>query len=593
VTRTRCLGSLRTVICLALAAACGDDDSTGTNDRSRDGATLSSRDGGLDASRDGSSLDAKTNADSATTVIVDGGEAGVITFVRTDGCPADAPLPINRVRIATRDGGGSKLIGAKLQGSNEATTSGFVDLAVIDAAPEDGQFAEYEFENETTYRYIRLFDPEGRDAHIAELEFFHGPVKLTGRAYGTAPGSGSDNPFENAFDGDVQTYFTGSTPGGNYLGYDIAGTYVSATPTFTPPAGALSGPTEVALASATPNATISYTTDGSAPDAATAQAYAAPIQLETGRLSIRALANAPCHFPSAVASASYGIGAEPVGVGQKSYHVGNSLTDQLNFWLEPSADSTGVDHTYARCTIPGTPVGYLWDHRNGDCTSTPEAAANFDAFVRSYAPIDHFSVQPFSNPELSSQGAAGVNFFKAVQADSPNVQPWIYAQWPSAIATAGEGESRGYLQDELARGAEWAGWPAPATPVPNTWEDTADAQLRYHEAYADYVDERIPGKKVLVCPTGSALAQLKRRVDAGTFPGITDFFETIFFDDLHLNDPGGYLVSLVFYSCIYRQNPEGRVTAKPDSVTQEQAIELQRIAWQVASGYARSGIIEQ
>jgi hypothetical protein len=577
------------------ASACEGVVGSDTTEISGDGNTAH-RGGALDASaakKDGGAKgagDAGRRADESSIIYIDGKDGG--TFVRTDNCPVDAPLAVDRVRIYTVDGGGAKVEGASFQGSNEATTSGFVELAKIVTAPKDDGWTEYKFANDTVYRYLRFFDAEGRDARIAEIEFYHGPIKLTGRAYGTAPAGATDSPFANAFDGNTDTYFSGTTSGGNYLGYDIAGSYVAASPSFTPTPGALSKASDVTISSTTPAATIRYTTDGSTPTATSGVEYSMPIHIASGRLSIRALASAPCYFASDVATASYGVGAAAIAVGQKSYHIGNSLTDQLNDWLEPIADSAGVDHTYARSTIPGSTVGYLWDHRN-ECTGTPEQASSFDSFVSSYAPIDHMSLQPFADPTLAVQGEAGVRFFAAAQAHSPDVQPWIYAQWADTQPNGSADGTRGYLQDELARGADWASWPAPSTPVPNTWEDTTDAQLRYHEAFADFVDQRLPGRNVLVCPCGSALAELKRRVDKGRFPGISDFFGAMFEDDLHLNPIGHYLVSLVFYACIYRQTPEGHVTAKPNELTQQQATMFQQIAWQVASGYERSGISPQ
>jgi hypothetical protein len=87
-----------------------------------------------------------------------------------------------------------------------------------------------------------------------------------------------------------------------------------------------------------------------------------------------------------------------------------------------------------------------------------------------------------------------------------------------------------------------------------------------------------------------ALVELKRQIDAGLVPGFTDFFGSIFADEVHLTVPGQYLISLVFYSCLYRQTPENRVTYANTKLTTEQAQILQSIAWNVASSYPLSGI---
>jgi hypothetical protein len=107
------------------------------------------------------------------------------------------------------------------------------------------------------------------------------------------------------------------------------------------------------------------------------------------------------------------------------------------------------------------------------------------------------------------------------------------------------------------------------------------------------VDARVGGKPLLIVPGGLALVELKRRMDTGAVPGLGDFFGTMFEDELHLTRPAQYLVALVFYACLYRQTPEGRVTSAGTGLTTEQARIFQQIAWIVASEYAGSGVRSQ
>jgi Chitobiase/beta-hexosaminidase C-terminal domain len=584
-------------IFICLACACGDDgDSSANSDTDTQGATRAV-DGGVDASRrdaqaprDAARSDAAPARDAAAgSPAAVAGDASASPIARGDSCPADAPLAVDRVRIYPVRGGGASLRGVQFQGSNEGTTVGFVDLATLDEAPADDRFTELKFDNETIYRYLRLFDSEGRPAPLAELEFYHGQTRLTGEAFGTV--GSSEHPFQAALDDDTGTYYEGETAGGNYIGLDIAGSYVSAAPMFTPPAGALGTATKISLSTATKGAEIHFTTDGTTPTRSS-PVYAQPIAAGTSKLSLRAVSIAPCYFASPVADATYVKAGSPVGVGQKSFHLGNSLTDTIDGFLKPVADSTGVTHTFARWTIPGCQISWQANPaHNQDGTAEPAESRNVAAFVKSYLP-DQMTVQPFTDPTIANEGPAALKFLQPAVAANPNLQTWIYAQWPSTKAMQPDTEGRGYLQDELARGASWANWPAPAQPVPNTWEDTTDARMRYYEAFADYVDQRLDGKPVLVIPGGPALATLKRRVDAGSFPGITDFFAQVFNpnDDLHLRNHGRYLVSLVFYACFYRQNPVDKVSYLPDEVSAEQASALKQIAWETASGYSRCGI---
>jgi hypothetical protein len=83
----------------------------------------------------------------------------------------------------------------------------------------------------------------------------------------------------------------------------------TSAPTFTPPAGTYIGTVAVTLASATPGATIHYTTDGSNPNASSPQ-YTGPIVL-TATTTIRAIATANGQIDSDVVSATYTIQAAP------------------------------------------------------------------------------------------------------------------------------------------------------------------------------------------------------------------------------------------------------------------------------------------
>lgn len=81
----------------------------------------------------------------------------------------------------------------------------------------------------------------------------------------------------------------------------------AAAPTATPAAGAVASGTTVALASATPDAVIRYTTDGTAPTEGSA-AYSAPIEI-TAETTIKAIATAEGLAASDVLEAHYTISA--------------------------------------------------------------------------------------------------------------------------------------------------------------------------------------------------------------------------------------------------------------------------------------------
>jgi hypothetical protein len=509
------------------------------------------------------------------------GGTPVVDVPRTDGCPTDAPQSFDRVRILPATGQAAQLVGARIQGSNSGPTTNFVDLATIAQAPVEGTFTELTFENSRLYRYLRFYAGPGTLGGLAEVEFFHGASRLSGDAFGTASGD-AQQPFAFALDGDPATYFAGAANGGRYVGLDIARGYVTAPVSFAPDGATAADPIDVTLTSATPGAVIRYTVDGSDPTAGVSPTYSEPLRVERGTTSLRAVAQSACRFDSSIGSATYSIGQStvPVGSGLRSYHIGNSLTDTINPWLEPIADSTGVDHVYARWTIPGAPIRWLAEHQ-GQGFEDPAGASHFDTFVQTFSPIDHLSIQPYSDPDFESQGGAAVGFLTTALQYNPDIQFWIYAQWPGQTAWATESFANG-------GGTVYPDWQVARAPT--NWEEGAQNYVLYFEAFRDYVDSRVGGKPLLIVPGGLALVELKRQIDAGMVPGFVDFFGAMFEDEAHLKTPAQYLIALVFYACLYRQSPEARVTFAGTGLTSEQALIFQRIAWDVASSYPGSGI---
>jgi hypothetical protein len=83
------------------------------------------------------------------------------------------------------------------------------------------------------------------------------------------------------------------------------GASLTATPSFSPPAGTYTGPQSVTITDSTPNASIYYTTNGT-PASTGSTLYSGPIQV-TASETIEAVALAPGHSQSSEALASYTI----------------------------------------------------------------------------------------------------------------------------------------------------------------------------------------------------------------------------------------------------------------------------------------------
>jgi hypothetical protein len=80
------------------------------------------------------------------------------------------------------------------------------------------------------YRYLRYRGPNESYGNVSEIEFYRGGVKVTGVGYGTSGSwNSSGATFDKAFDGNVNTFFDGPNPDGNYTGIDTGSG--AATPT--------------------------------------------------------------------------------------------------------------------------------------------------------------------------------------------------------------------------------------------------------------------------------------------------------------------------------------------------------------------------
>jgi hypothetical protein len=108
---------------------------------------------------------------------------------------------------------------------------------------------------------------------------------------------------------------------------------------------------------------------------------------------------------------------------------------------------------------------------------------------------------------------------------------------------------------------------------------------------------------VHVIPGGPVMAATVRAIEAGSVPGLTsrdDLFarvDTGAVDTIHFNSTGAYLMALTHYAVIYQRSPEGlpHALTRADGslvtdLSAETALALQRIVWNVISGYSLAGV---
>ena len=500
--------------------------------------------------------------------------ATVVAVTSVTRAAEEADFRLAKVRIRPQPGV-KRIEGWRISGSNAGPTRHFVELAAVDAAIGEDGWVEVPIPSDEVYRYVKVEAVGAAKLALAEVEFYNRGGKLEGKPFGTA---GEDDPdaWGAALDGDPATVFTSPIENA-YVGLDLGGESQCPAPHFRPRCGVYAEPQQVELSVWPHGPAIRYTVDGSTPSETHGKVYSEPFAADRS-LGIAAIAYQEGRAPSRVVIGAYAIGPQaadspPV----TSYHVGNSLTDTVVAWMEPLSWSTGKNYRFMRKSIPGCGLEGNWN-------SNGRGFGDSDYEKVLSEGVDHVFLQVFPNPPgLERDGRAGINFMKLAQQGNPDAQVWLYAQWPA---------EEGWHRDAHCVGAGWMTpeW-YPSNRNPQNWDDAMLNKMEYYRATLEIWNESNTGKKALLCPGGPALLALKREIETGEVPGITDFGE-MFADGLHMSHRGAYLISLVHYACLYGENPRGRVTFAGSGLTAQQADIFQRIAWETVTWEPQSGVKE-
>jgi hypothetical protein len=515
----------------------------------------------------------------------------VIGATAVFGQPSTAPV-VDRARIFPAPGQEAKLAGARVSASNGGETVGFVELGRIAAPPAAGQWAELRFGNKTPYRWVKFEGPDDSHGVVAEVEFFAGEKQLTGKPFGVAGERVKGHDFSKALDGDTATWFDAFLASGAYVGLDL-GTAENITPppVLDLPPGHYAQPVTVNLR-APAGTTRRCTTDGTLPSAQS-PACTAPLKLERGMTAVSAIAFAPGKFASETVSGIYTVGDVPPPKGLATFSTGNSLSDTFNNgWLEPVCRSAGYAHKGYRFSVPGAPTEWLWT-RPGQGFGKPDYTK---AFVE-LAPLDILITQPFHGHGRSIENEAfySGNFYRLARESSPNIQLWLYQQWPGRDFQDRWAQLKGPDLEPLAKARG-------LTPAAN-WEQAVTNHLAYFEGLREKMQRDCPGRPVRIAPVGLALVNLKRAQEAGAIPGLAkDLFFELHYNantkgpgwDIHMQKRGAYFVTLVLFSCFYQEPPtKVNVPTAQTTLTPEQDQIYKQLVWDTVRNYLWAGVTPQ
>jgi hypothetical protein len=253
----------------------------------------------------------------------------------------------------------------------------------------------------------------------------------------------------------------------------------------------------------------------------------------------------------------------------------------------------GFNLDFNFCTSAGLGTEDFWV-KNPGCDQVGPGAVAKAKTAASTEPYDHLVLQPYADNPCTPYGSMGdaayvSDFYQLALKENPDVQLWIYAQWPSPTADDWS------MVDCFANGSPLDTPPWVPPMAATDWETAEENHMSYHETVRSLVASMNPGtaKQPLVVPVGLALINLKHAIEAGNVhdAAVGDFFTTVFDSNgtgQHLSDAGSYFDALVFYSCLFQKSPVGLPT--DGSVSAAEATDFQTIAWQTALNYQWGGL---
>lgn len=487
------------------------------------------------------------------------------------------------------------MVGGRFEGSNVSRHDGYELLAEINEAPPAKQWSELKFDNKKVYRWMRYIGPKGSHCKIAELEFYSGDRKISGKgiAFGPAITDGAHS-WQQAFDEKTNTWVESNEPDGDAIGVDQRDNATAKYPQFTPglpgppmPSAAPSlaiqdGPLDVTIKTPTPGATIRYTIDGTWPTAEHGADYSGPIHIDKNA-TIQATSLLEGYAPSPPIANTYLIKGQ-TKPGFSTFHWGNSLT-QTTGGLSSFIRTAGYEHRSAIFARPGAWTKELW---NIGLTKEKDRAMGL---WNTLDHLDHVTVQP-RDFDIAEEAGYDIKFFDMARQKSPQVQPWFYCEWTERK------RQRPTDRGEVPSSQMKKLYPA------LTWEESMSAMMLYMEELQKKVGETYKeGKRPRILPTALAMGWIKNLIDRGKLPGVKpgSFYPLLFNDQVHptsgalINEHanGGYLMDLTWFSAFYKESPEGKVLPIGTTFTPEQAGILQRLAWSAIKNYPDCGLYEE
>ncbi|MCS6814446.1 MAG: PEP-CTERM sorting domain-containing protein [Cyanobacteria bacterium] len=255
------------------------------------------------------------------------------------------------------------------------------------------------------------------------------------------------------------------------------------------------------------------------------------------------------------------------------YHIGNSLTDTLNYPLfQKLVERRGSRYIYGRHMIPGAPLAWIWEHPTDGFKEDPYGY--YPTALPNYT-WDVLTLQPSDRHIEGADGdlAMAKNYINLTQRQSPHLRVYIYARWMHKHKDGSLEFDRRWLQPYDTK--------VPGSEQGREFFERLVRDLR--QAYPNAQD------RIFLIPVGDVMYELNQRMKAGIVPGYNTIAQ-LYKDSAHLNDVGSYLVAATFYATLYRDHPDGLEASIYGIEDPRLAAIIHQVVWNVVSTHPLAGV---
>ncbi len=264
--------------------------------------------------------------------------------------------------------------------------------------------------------------------------------------------------------------------------------------------------------------------------------------------------------------------ASPLDIMQ--IHSGHSLTDSYMAWPAPGRlvlatkirSRVNPHDTIAKSTIPGSPMSWRWKNSSGQ----PDAKND----IRNYALLVTTESVPLRIEPAS---------FKRGTLDW--IDKWVDHAWEQG--NNGQGA-------EVMLYSTWVEWQnAKGDEADIPFRKRLDVDGRRWEQMQDHANAIRPAgmPPIYMIPGHRMMMRIYDDIQASRAPGLRHIGD-VFQDDIHPNSAGQYAISCLVYAVIYQRDPRelpDKLAGSHDTLTSSQAQYFKTIAWEIATGYNRTG----